>query len=145
MSENIKVLQGENYKDFRGKIASLNQLGFEGIERVYFIQNESTDIVRAWHGHQFEKKWFYCVKGSFSLGFVKIDNWDNPSVDLIAETFILSGEKSEIIELPEGYANGIKAREEGSILMVFSGKRYEEALSDSWRYDADLRLDWSKF
>ena len=123
----------------------MNKLNFKGIERVYLIPNGSPDIIRAWHGHQHEKKWFYCIKGSFSLAFVKIDDWENPSKDLQAETFVLTDQKSEIIEIPEGYANGIKAREEGSILMVFSGKKYEEALTDSWRYDVNLWIDWSKF
>ena len=27
---------------------------------------------------------------------------------------------------------------------MFSGKRYEEALADSWRYDKDLWVDWER-
>lgn len=141
----IKKIKGENFKDFRGCIASLNNFDFEGVERFYFIQNSSTEIIRAWHGHQYEKKWFYCVKGSFTLAFVKIDDWENPSKDLKPEIFHLSEKNSEIVCIPEGYANGIKANEEGSVLMVFSGKRYEEALSDSWRYDSSMWVDWSKY
>ena len=30
----------------------------------------------------------------------------------------------------------------GAVLLVFSGKKYEEALADSWRYDKDLWVDW---
>ena len=141
----IKVIDGEIFRDARGHISSLNSLEFEGIERCYFIHHPDISVVRGWHGHQFEKKWFYCVKGSFTLAFVKPDNWENPSPELEAEIFELNENSSRIICVPEGYANCLKASIKDSVLLVFSGKRYEEALSDSWRYDKDMWVDWSKY
>ncbi len=141
----IKVIDGEIFRDARGQISSLNSLEFEGIERCYFIHHPDISVVRGWHGHQFEKKWFYCVKGSFTLAFVKPDNWENPSTNLEAEIFELNEDNSRIICVPEGYANCLKASIKDSVLLVFSGKRYEEALSDSWRYDKDMWVDWSKY
>ena len=76
-----------------------------------------------------------CVKGKFTLGLVEIDNWENPSRDLKPQVFRLSDEKSEIVCVPEGYANWIKASVPDSVLLVFSGKTLSEAYSDSWRYD----------
>ena len=134
----IQVIAGEIFQDYRGTITSMNDFRFEGVERFYFIKQADASIVRGWHAHQFEKKWFYCVKGSFNLAFVKIDDWDNPSTDLIPERFTLSDQKSETICLPKGYANCIKANEPDSILMVFSGKILSEALLDSWRYDKSM-------
>lgn len=136
----IQVIEGEIFQDHRGIITSLNDFRFEGVERYYFIKHPDPSVVRGWHAHQFEKKWFYCVKGSFNLSFVKIDNWENPSPDLEVERFTLSDNKSEIICLPEGYANCIKANEADSILMVYSGKILSEALLDSWRYELSM---WS--
>ena len=52
---------------------------------------------------------------------------------------------SRIICVPEGYANCLKASIADSVLLVYSGKRYEEALADSWRYDKDMWVDWSKY
>lgn len=141
----IKVIDGEIFRDARGQISSLNSLEFEGIERCYFIHHPDISVVRGWHGHQFEKKWFYCVKGSFTLAFVKPDNWENPSPELKAEIFELNENNSRIICVPGGYANCLKASIKDSVLLVFSGKRYEEALSDSWRYDKDMWVDWSKY
>lgn len=141
----IKVIKGEIFKDHRGSISSLNAFDFEGVERFYFIKNSNTTIIRGWHGHQFEKKWFYCVKGSFTMAFVKIDNWESPSVDLIPEIHQISDGDSKIICVPEGYANSIKASEEGSILMVYSGTKMPVALEDSWRYDTSMWVDWSKY
>jgi dTDP-4-dehydrorhamnose 3,5-epimerase len=138
----IKVIEGEIFRDARGVIASLNAFRFPGVERVYFIHHPDVSVVRGWHGHKFEKKWFYCVKGAFTLAFVQPDDWENPSPDLKPEVFHLDGDHSRIVCVPEGYANCIKALEPDSVLMVFSGKILEDALTDSWRYDSSLWMNW---
>jgi dTDP-4-dehydrorhamnose 3,5-epimerase len=141
MSE-IKIVEGSISADHRGFISHVNDFNMEGVERFYFIHHPDASIVRAWHAHQREKKWFYVVKGSFTMAFVKIDDWNNPSPDLLPEVFLLSEKESRVLCIPEGYANGIKANEPDSVLMVFSGKRMPEALEDSWRYDQNLWLNW---
>lgn len=144
MSE-IKVIKGEVFQDYRGVITSLNDFVFDGVERVYFIHHTDKSVIRGWHAHKFEKKWFYCVKGSFTVALVKVDDWDNPSKDLQPEIFNLSESESNIVAVPEGYANCIKATSDTATLMVFSGKRLPEAYNDSWRYDSSLWVDWSKY
>lgn len=144
-SHRIQVIEGEVFQDYRGRISSLNNFRFDGVKRCYFVHHPDTSVIRGWHGHQFEKKWFYCMKGSFTIGLVRIDDWEHPSPDLRAELFQLTDAKSEIICVPEGYANCIKATMPDSILLVFSGKILEEALGDSWRYDSSLWVDWSQF
>lgn len=141
----VKTIQGEIFTDQRGQISSLNDFVFEGVERFYFIHHPDKNVVRGWHGHQHEKKWFYCVKGSFTIALVQIDNWEQPSTDLVADIIPLSEKDSKIVCVPEGYANCIKAGEDESILLVFSGKRVPEAYEDSWRYDKDLWVDWQKY
>ena len=141
----VKTIQGEIFTDHRGQISSLNDFVFEGVERFYFIHHPDKNVVRGWHGHQHEKKWFYCVKGSFTIALLQIDNWKQPSTDLVADIIPLSEKDSKIVCVPEGYANCIKAGEDGSILLVFSGKRVPEAYEDSWRYDKDLWVDWQKY
>lgn len=144
MSE-VKIIQGEIFQDHRGQISSLNEFHFDGVKRCYVIHHPDKSVVRGWNGHQREKKWFYSIKGSFALGLVEIDNWDNPSKNLKAEVYELSDCESKIICVPEGYANCIKAREDGSILLVLSDKSIEEASSDSWKYDSLRWVDWSKY
>lgn len=144
MSE-IKIIQGEIHVDNRGQISSLNHFDLQDVHRTYIIHHPDKQVIRGWHAHQFEKKWFYCIKGSFVLAFVKIDNWENPSKDLKPEIFKLSSDNSQLICLPEGYANAIKAQEEDSILLVFSDKTLDVAIHDSWRYDSGLWVDWNKF
>ena len=140
----ITVIDGEINRDYRGQISSLNQFRFDGVERVYFIHHPDVDTVRAWHAHQHEKKWFYCVKGAFTLAFVEIDDWERPSPDLQPQVYELTDTESKIVCVPEGYANGIKAKEPDSVLLVFSSKILEEAVKDSWRYDKAMWMDWDK-
>lgn len=138
MSE-IKLIDGEIHFDERGSISSLNAFRFnDEVKRFYFIRNASPDVIRGWHGHQFEKKWFYCVKGEFHAAFVKIDDWEHPSPDLIPEKFTINEEYSQIICLPAGYANCFRATKPDSILMVFSSNIIDEAANDSWRYDREM-------
>ena len=140
----VKVIDGEIFRDQRGQISSLNAFRFPGIERFYFIHHPDTSVIRGWHGHQHEKKWFYCVKGAFTIGLVEIDDWENPSPDLKAQKYHLTEQESRIVCVPEGYANCIKASIPGSVLLVFSGKTLPEAYSDSWRYDSKLWITWSE-
>ena len=144
MSE-IKFIEGGISIDHRGQISHVNELDMKEVERFYIIHQKDTSIVRAWHAHQREKKWFYAVKGSFTGAFVKVDNWENPSSDLKAEIYQLSAAHSRVLYVPEGYANGFKANEPDSILLVFSNKILSVALEDSWRYDSRMWVDWDRF
>lgn len=139
----IKVIKGEIFKDNRGQISSLNNFHFEGVKRTYIIHHPDISVIRGWHAHQHERKWFYCVKGKFSVALVKIDNWENPSKDLKPEIFHLSDAESQLVCVPAGYANCLKAHTPDSIMMVLSDVPLPEAYSDSWRYDSNLWVDWS--
>ena len=134
----VKVVEGEIFCDERGQISSLNAFRFAGIERFYVIHHPDTDVIRGWNGHKSEKKWFYCIKGSFTLALVEIDNWEAPSPDLKPQIFRLNEGDSKIVCVPEGYANWIKASAPDSILLVFSGKTLPEAYNDCWKYDKNM-------
>lgn len=137
MSE-IKIIKGTKFTDHRGDLTHFNEFDFKGVHRYYVIHHENTDVIRGWHGHQFEKKWFQVIKGSFVLSFVSPDDWENPSVDLKPKTFRLSANEPALLCLPEGHANCIRATEPDSTLLVYSGKPLEEAIHDSWRWESDM-------
>lgn len=142
MSE-IKIIEGGIFTDSRGWISHVNDLDMSEVARFYAIHHSNTSVVRAWHAHQKEKKWFYVLKGAFTGAFVKIDNWEQPSLDLKPEVFHLSAETIRVACVPEGYANGFKAEKPDSILLVFSNKILSEAVNDSWRYDSHLWMNWN--
>lgn len=141
----LKFIDGGISVDSRGAISHVNALDMSEVARFYVIHQKDTSIIRAWHAHQNEKKWFYVVKGSFTAAFVKIDDWNNPSKDLQPEIYSISSDNSRVLYVPEGYANGFKAIEQDSVLLVYSNKILSEAVNDSWRYDSKMWVDWSKF
>lgn len=141
----VTVIQGEIFNDHRGSILSVNDFHLEGVERMYVIYHPDASVVRGWHAHQRERKWFLCLRGGFTMAFVKIDDWENPSPDLKPEIFHLSENDSRLICVPAGYANCLKATEPGSMLQVLSDKQLPAAYLDSWRYPASNWVDWNKY
>jgi dTDP-4-dehydrorhamnose 3,5-epimerase len=142
MSNIPTIIKGGSFTDERGTIRFVNDFCFEDVKRFYFIKHPDTSVVRAWQGHQFEKKYFYPISGSFVVAWVKIDKFENPSDNLIPEYHILSAKNSEILSVPKGYANGLKALEPNSELMIFSDLNLEESVNEKIRYPADKWLDW---
>lgn len=142
--DEIKIIDGEVFKDHRGTINSLNTFLFDGVKRTYIIYHPDSSVVRGWHGHQNERKWFYCIKGSWTLAMVKIDDWENPSRNLEPEVFHLSDSESRLLCIPAGYANCLKADSSDAIIQVYSDVPLPEAYGDSWRYPSDWWIDLSE-
>jgi dTDP-4-dehydrorhamnose 3,5-epimerase len=134
MSE-IRILEGGIFRDHRGELVHMNDFHLEGAHRYYLLRHDTTEVIRGWHGHRFEAKWFQCLRGGFRLAFVRPDDWENPSPDLIPQIFTLTAARSQLLCLPAGYANCIRATEPDSLLLVFSGKVLDEAVLDSWRWE----------
>jgi dTDP-4-dehydrorhamnose 3,5-epimerase-like enzyme len=132
-----KIIQGGNFSDHRGTISYVNDFSFKDIERFYIISNSDENPIRAWQGHKLDAKNFYCLSGSFKIHFVKIDNWENPSKNLIVETVVLSESDSKIVHIPAGFANAIEALESNSRLISFSTLPLSNVSKDDVRYDAD--------
>jgi dTDP-4-dehydrorhamnose 3,5-epimerase-like enzyme len=138
------IIKGGIFSDERGVMRFVNDFRFEDVKRFYFIKHLDTSVVRAWQGHQFEKKYFYPISGSFAIAWVKIDDFENPSNDLIPEYHVLSANNSEILSIPKGYANGLKALEPNSELMIFSDMNLEQSVNEKIRYPADWWFNWCK-
>ena len=126
---------GGVFRDNRGTIRHVNDFNFVGVKRFYTIYHPETTTIRAWQGHKVEVKWFYVIKGSFKLQWIKIDDWHQPDNKLIPKSIILSDKESKIIKLEGGYANGFKAMEPDSIIMVYSDMTVEESKMDNYRWE----------
>lgn len=103
--------------------------------RVYRITHDDPSVIRAWQGHRNEVKAFWVVKGSFVINAVKVDDFDNINKDTKPETFKLEAFESKILVIPGGYANGFKALEEGSTMVVFSNLGLDDSAKDMVRID----------
>lgn len=132
-----KIIQGGNFSDYRGTISYVNDFSFQDIERFYIISNSEENPIRAWQGHKLDSKNFYCLSGSFKIHFIKIDNWENPSKDLIMETVVVSESESKIVNIPSGYANAIESLEANSKLISFSTLPLANVKEDDIRYPSD--------
>jgi dTDP-4-dehydrorhamnose 3,5-epimerase-like enzyme len=133
--QNFKLIEGGIFSDDRGKLFHVNEFDMSLVKRFYAVQNHPGNPTRAWQAHQKESKWFYAVKGSFLIGLVQPDNWENPSQNLKIEKIILSETESKVLFIPPGYANGIKALEENSKLMVFSNFTIQQAANDNIKFE----------
>lgn len=137
------LYSGGRHSDGRGVVRFVNDFDMQNIRRFYHVVNKSCAIVRAWQGHKIEEKYFYVAQGSFLIAAVKIDDWQNPSEKLEAETFKLTANNPQILFVPAGYANGVQALEEESNLIVYSNLTLEESAHDTYRFDAKLWNVWN--
>lgn len=140
-----QIIKGDSYTDQRGTLRFVNGFDLKDVRRFYTIQHPDTSIVRAWQGHEIETKWFFPLKGSFVVAWVEIDDFGKPSENLKAEYKILKAIEPLVVHVPAGYANGLKALEPDSELMVFSSLTLKEAKTDDKRYPAEWWFDWGQF
>ena len=136
----MKLISGNSFTDARGTLQFVNDFHFEGIKRFYTITHPDTSVIRAWQGHKIETKHFFVTNGSFLICWVEIDNWGNPGKDLTVNRQIMSADEPLILIIPAGNANGFKALEPGSQLIIFSDLTMEEAKDDNYRFEKDY---WS--
>jgi dTDP-4-dehydrorhamnose 3,5-epimerase len=138
------LIIGNNFSDHRGTLNFVNDFKFDSVKRFYTISHPDPSIVRAWQGHQTETKHFFVTKGSFLICWVEIDNWDNPSENLQTSHEILRETIPALLTIPPGHANGFKALEPDSTLLVFSDLDLEESSKDLIRFDKNLWYQWDK-
>jgi len=137
----IKLIPGEFRTDQRGQVSFVNAFNFKGIKRFYQLKNSSLKIVRAFHGHLKEAKYIYVVTGKILLAAVYLDNPKQPSKNNNVHRIILSADKPTIAYIPPSYANGFKALEKNSTVIIFSTSTLAQSIKDDYRFPADY---WGK-
>jgi len=113
------LLFGGSHTDHRGTISFVNDFDFKGVNRFYTLHHPETTMVRAWQGHVQEAKYYYPVKGSWLIAWVKMD-FNLPEDDWKPETIELKAADNKMLYLPPGYANGFRALEPDSVMNGFS-------------------------
>lgn len=129
-------LEGDIFCDDRGKLFFNNEFDLSVIKRMYFIENKSLEVIRAWQGHRIEKRWFVAVKGSFKIDVVKIDDWHNPSDSLNVEEFFLDSDCFKTLFVEEGHATSIQSLKEGSRLLCLSDYTIG-SVEDNYKFHSD--------
>ncbi|MDO1514307.1 sugar epimerase [Maribacter confluentis] len=131
------IYDGAIHTDERGTIKFFNSLDMAEIVRMYEICPASTELIRAWQGHQFEKKWFYCNEGSFNINLVKVADFKASSPLLVPQKIVLESSKPCFLALPGGYATGIRSLEKNSKITVFSNYSLEDSKNDDYRFPVE--------
>jgi dTDP-4-dehydrorhamnose 3,5-epimerase len=140
-----EILEGGIHVDERGELVYNNNFDLSSVKRMYIIRHKDVSVIRAWQGHRQEHKYFKCIKGSFVVAWKKIDDFSKPNNDKDAEYIILKETVNNVLSIPLGYANGLKALIPGSEIMVFSDHALGASLDDKIRFDKNLWLDWNQF
>jgi hypothetical protein len=131
-----EIIKGDCYTDSRGSLFFNNDFDLSAIKRIYVVENQNTDFVRAWQGHKIEQRWFSALAGAFKIQLIAIDNWDAASKNLERHAFIINSNKLDVIHVPQGYVSSIQSLEEGSKLLVMADYLKGE-VNDEFRFDSD--------
>lgn len=132
------LIKGNTHSDDRGILCFVNDFDLQSIRRFYTITHPATAIVRAWQGHKIETKHFFVTKGSFLFGWVKIDDWDQPSAKLDVSRQVLTFDQPAVLTISAGCANGFKALKPGSTVIIFSDLTLEESAEDMYRFHQNI-------
>jgi dTDP-4-dehydrorhamnose 3,5-epimerase-like enzyme len=127
--------------DDRGQLSFVNGFAFGAVRRFYMVENFTTEVVRAFHGHMKEEKYVLVVQGAIIVVAVQFGDPANPNRNATLHRFVLSDRQPQILHVPAGYANGFRAIEPGTRVMFFSSATLEESGKDDFRFPYDL---WGK-
>ncbi len=137
-----KLIEGGVFSDDRGTLQFVNDFNMTAIKRMYFTTHPLIETVRAWQGHKVESRWFFCVKGAFKVKLIKIDDWETPSDNCEVFEYELCSNTPQVLYMPKGFANGFKATQEHSKLMILSNFELGETEGDHYRFDSNKWVNW---
>ena len=128
-------IRGDRFTDSRGELEFFNSLDLSEVVRMYRIRPSDTKTIRAWQGHKREQKWFYCLRGSFVVNLLPLSEFTGGASQVPPEIYTLQADLQDILRIPPGYANGFRAAEPHSELLVFSDLDLEASRADDYRFD----------
>ncbi len=134
-----QYLEGKKHQDERGIVTFNNEFDASQIKRIYTIENHSSEFIRGWQGHKVEQRWFACIKGSFEISVIPIDDFEKLSKDGIITKYLLTEEVLTYLHVPSGCITAIQAKENNSKLLVLSDYSLGEIV-DEYRFPIDYFL-----
>lgn len=130
------LLEGKKHQDERGIITFNNEFDASQVKRIYTIENLSNDFIRGWQGHKIEQRWFACMKGSFEISVIELDDFEKPSKDLTITKYLLTDEVLTYLHIPSGYITAIQSKKSNSKLLVLADYGLGE-IKDEYRCPID--------
>jgi dTDP-4-dehydrorhamnose 3,5-epimerase-like enzyme len=132
------IIPGGLAVDDRGQLAFVNAFAFGNIQRFYMVENFSTEVIRAFHGHLKEEKFIFVVSGSAIVAAVQFDDPARPNKASKVHRFVLSERQPQILHVPSGYANGFRPLEPRTRMIFFSTASLEASRTDDYRFPHDF-------
>ena len=129
----MMLLEGKKHQDERGIITFNNEFDASQIKRIYTIENSSIEFIRGWQGHKIEQRWFACMKGSFEISVIEVDDFEKPSKDLTIQKYLLTDDVLTYLHIPSGYITAIQSKESNSKLLVLADYGVAE-INDEYRF-----------
>src|SRR3970282_1816126 len=120
--------------DDRGQVTFTNDFSFERIRRFYMVENFSTDVVRAFHGHLKGEKFLFVAAGSAIVAAVPLDDPVQPSKNAKTYRFVLSDRQPRILHIPARYANGFRPLEPRTKILFFTTATLDDSKADDYRF-----------
>ena len=118
----------DRFGDDRGDFTNV---ALENVKRSYIINNTQKGVVRAFHGHKQEGKYFYVPKGAFKFILIDMDtgSW---------KEYTLLDSVPKVLYCPAGYYNGFVSLTDDSLLITFSTSTMDDSRNDDFRIDYDV-------
>ena len=137
------LIRGGSAVDDRGSVAFVNDLNIGDFRRFYIVSNHAPGLVRAWHGHRFERKAAIVVSGAAIVCAVQIDDWTSPSPHLAVHRHVLAERNPSVLLIPAGYANGFMSLAPDTRICFLSSSSLEDSSADDVRFPARFWDPWS--
>ncbi|HXW16662.1 MAG TPA: dTDP-4-dehydrorhamnose 3,5-epimerase family protein [Candidatus Acidoferrales bacterium] len=131
------LLPGGLSVDDRGQLTFVQGFNFANVRRFYVVENFSTSVVRAFHGHRREEKYVFALTGSAIVAAVELADVSHPDPNSKPFRFVLSARSPGILHIPAGFANGFRALEPKTRLLFFSSATLEDSVKDDYRFKYD--------
>ena len=129
------IIEGDLFKDNRGKLLSCNQFDMSRVKRMYSIENINSNYIRGWKGHKIETRWFFATKGSIIINTILISYLENSHLLPVIKTFKLNEDNLNILEVPPGFATSIKQYSNGDRICVYADYRLGVSGDEDLRWD----------
>jgi dTDP-4-dehydrorhamnose 3,5-epimerase len=141
-AEECRLYKGGLAVDDRGALGFVNDADLQDVRRFYTVTNHTAGFVRAWHGHQRERKLVTVVAGSALVCAVRVDDWDNPDAAAPVVRHVLSASAPSVLEIPAGYANGAMSLTADVTLLYLSTSTLSESHGDDIRFPSRFWDPW---
>jgi len=146
-----------NYMDYKEEpdpYAGNAGMNLTNVQRAYFINNSQKGVVRGFHYHEKETKYFVVLRGMAKFVCAALTKKEADAVherrlgkmlmDPVPQTFVLSERHPQMLIVPPEYANGWMSLTDDCLLLALSSSTFEQSKGDDVRIDPYIFGDvWS--